>query len=101
MASVLSCERAGATQASAGVLTARLSAMAASYLKTTPLAQWHRQKLQLDEASIIARAKERGFRLARTQAINSDAYEVCDHNGRFLRRGSLSAMRHFTEHYQG
>lgn len=98
---VLTFDNTGAAQACAGQLGARLSRMAAGYLKTTPLAQWHHQKLQLDEASVIARAKARGLRLARATAVNSEAYEVYDYAGRFLRRGSLSAMKHFAERYQG
>jgi hypothetical protein len=98
---VLTSDSTGAAQVSAMQLGARLSCMAAGYLKTTPLAQWHHQKLQLDEASVIERARARGLRMARSTAVNSDAYAVYDHNGRFLRRGSLSAMKHFAEHYQG
>jgi hypothetical protein len=79
----------------------RLGEMAARFLKSTPLAQWHRETLQLDEADIIARAAARGLRLARATAINSEDYEVFDHAGRFLRRGSLSSMRYFSERYQG
>lgn len=76
-------------------------ARVASFIQASPLAQWHRAKQQLDVASVIMRARARGLRLAPAKAVNSDAYEVYDHHGRFLRRGSLSSMQHFAERYQG
>jgi hypothetical protein len=91
----------GAARSPARQLGARLNAMAAGYLATTPLVQWHRQKLQIDEASVIARALARGLRLVRAKAVNAEAYDIYDHKGRFLRRGSLSSMQHFAERYQG
>lgn len=82
-------------------LSARLSEVAVQYLMSTPLARWQQSKLQLDEGVIVERAKARGLRLTRARAINSDYYELYDKSGKFLRRGSISAMHHFAEHYQG
>lgn len=92
--------QSGSVRASARQLGSRLNALAAGYLETTPLAQWHRQKLQIDEASIIARAKALGLRLVRATAVNAEAYDIYDNRGRFLRRGSLSSMQHFAERYR-
>ena len=92
---------AGASRSPAQQLSSRLSVLAAGFLATTPLVQWHRQKLQIDEASVIARASARGLRLRRAKAFNADAYDIYDRQGRFLRRGSLSSMQHFAERYQG
>lgn len=101
MTSILICDSPARAQTSARHLGARLSDVAARYLKSTPLAQWQQAKLQLDEAGIIAHAKARGLRLVRTRVINSDAYEAYDQSGKLLRRGNISSMRHFAESYRG
>lgn len=71
----------------------------ADYLRSTTIVQWQQKKMlfSLDQVDTAARSKN--LRFGPSEAVNSDDYVVHAVDGRLLRRGSLTAIRHFIEQY--